>query len=241
MQDGHNNMAINFNGTTYAGTNSAQNINFNGTNMCAVVAVPTANTCCYMSWLRGDFCYHSNNYAGLEYRIWVANVNTGEICYCFRTCCQDGDSFLCVRNANYTGTYSCVNATFRLVGRGGCSNPTLGFSGRSECASYHYTITIPNCVFADYWNWTCMGAPGCCTWNAPTCSPWYCGSYGCIDKCVAHCFYNYGMDCCVITAARWLPYQVIACIRCSQNNNYACFTCTNNSLTTVNFSTNICI
>lgn len=206
-------MAITWNGSSLGTTAT---VNFNNTNMCGIVSC--TNGCPFVARARETICGYSNNYAGLEYRIWVDNLNTGQICYCWRTCSQDADSYVCNLNINYTGTVSCINMGFKLVGRNSQSNARISFCGNGECSSNVYLITIPQCVMFDYWNWTVLGAPGRINIYPNACSAWQYGSLT-IPTYLAHCFYYHGMCCQIDIYPRWVPHYTRVRIHCENTAN----------------------
>jgi len=158
-------MAIVYNGTTFSGANSAQNVNYNGTNMCTVLigATPVFSRGRWNSYTNGS----DNRFCACVYRI----DSDGEIYVCWWV--NPSKSFvLCHPDFEFNSDVTLSMCLARKV----FSYDLAGYIGRSKIVVEGTSGECSNCVFvctlsSSQWN-PQVGCSKVYVYNSPssTCS-----------------------------------------------------------------------
>lgn len=152
-------MAIVFNGTTFTGSNSAQNVNFNGTNMCTVVQ------CNKPVFSRGDW-YTTSSGSGVQFGACVYRIDSdGEIYVCWWVGFGNGFGLL---HPNFSFD-SDVNLTMCMATRS-YSYDTRGYIGQpkiviegtgGECSECVFTCTLNTSQWSPQTHWATVDIDNC--------------------------------------------------------------------------------
>lgn len=193
-------MAIVYNGTTFSGSNSRQNINYNGTNMCTIVKQESGNAIPVYS--RSGW-YRSTNNSGGQFHACVYRIDAdGEIYVCWWACpsashclLHPGFSFnnyVCLGICYADRVFSYTNYTI--------GQPIIEVKGTSgECAGCTFCCTLntsqwnPQSVWHSYTIRNSPSATVSCISNSSTCCGGTFRFYWPGDNTVGRCwYYGYG-------------------------------------------------
>lgn len=192
-------MAIVYNGTTFSGTNSSQNINYNGVNMCTVVKQESGNTIPVYS--RGDWYISTNNSTG-QFHACVYRIDSdGEVYVCWWSCPSVS---YCLLHPNFSfNNYVCLGICYadRVYSYTGSTigQPVIEVKGTSgECSGCTFSCTLntsqwnPQSVWHSY---TIRNSPSatlsCISGSSTCCSGTFRFYFS--DRYIGRCwYYGYG-------------------------------------------------